>query len=434
MKTPCGICAAGVVAHSTNASPATVIRFIAPILRAVCTIISTDVLKMPASPHEPRDDQERRQIRLDAIGQVAGGLAHDFNNLLTVILGYCNALDDQLDEGDPRREDVAQIRSAGERASRMTRQVLAFSGRQVLQPVILNPAELVAGLQGKLAALLGDRVQLTVTRDPNASPIEADQAQLELVLANLAANAREAMPDGGRCSIGVANVQLDAGAGQALGLEPGPYVEFSVADTGSGIEPSLRQRLFEPFATMKSRGKGPGLGLPTAYGIARQSGGSMSVQSEPGQGSTFRIYLPAKTGAAAAARKPGDSPKGTETVLVVDAEPAVRVLVQNVLKRAGYTVLTALSPAEGIRMASDPARAIDLIVCDATLADMTGADLLARVRDARPTLRGLLISGLPADVVAQKGLLPAGTPFLQKPFTGTDLTWKIREVLDEERR
>jgi two-component system cell cycle sensor histidine kinase/response regulator CckA len=379
------------------------------------------------------EKQVRRAQKFEAIGQLAGGLAHDFNNLLTIILGYCNTLDEQFDDDDPRREEIAQIRTAGERATRLTRQLLAFSRKQILQPVALNPADAIAGLKSKLEEVLGEDVALVLNTDATGWPINIDPAQFELVLVNLAANAHEAMPRGGRCRIETAGVDLDeAFCKTHVGVEPGSYVRISFVDTGVGIAAETRQRIFEPFFTTKARGKGPGLGLSTVFGIIKQSGGLVTVESELERGTTFSIYLPAaKDAVVPSAHKPRPIPKGTETVLVVEDQAEIRVLVQTVLKRAGYTMLIAQTSADAIRIASNQDQRIDLVVSDVIMPEMNGAVLFARLREIRPTLRALFMSGFAADVVAHQGMLPAGTPFLQKPFTASDLACKVREVLDE---
>jgi PAS domain S-box-containing protein len=399
--------------------------------------ISRDITdeRRAAREREDLEEQLRRAQRIEAIGQLAGGLAHDFNNLLTIIMSYTDMLSDQFEEGDARREDLDQIRKAGTRAAQLTRQLLAFSRRQILHPVVLDPNELIQGMSAMLGRLLGENIELSLRLDDHVSAITFDPAQLELILVNLAVNARDAMPHGGRFTIETGDVEIDEEFSRThLAAEPGPYVRLAVTDTGTGMDEATRKRIFEPFFTTKPTGKGTGLGLATVFGIVKQSGGSIWVYSEPGLGASFKIFLPVAANAKTllASRAQRLVPTGQETVLIVEDEADVRTLVQTVLKRAGYTILSAGHPAEAVRLASDPSQRIDLLVTDVVMPETNGAALFVKLRETRPTLRVLFMSGFADDAIEHHGVLAAGTPFLQKPFTGPDLASAVRDVLDTE--
>jgi PAS domain S-box-containing protein len=381
------------------------------------------------------EDQLQRAQRMEAVGQLAGGLAHDFNNLLTIVLGFANVLGDQLESDDARRKDVEQIQRAGQRAAQLTRQLLAFSRKQVLNPVVLDPAAVVSGLAPMLRRLVGESIDVVVSCDRDASAIMFDPTQLELILVNLVVNARDAMPNGGQVTIEVADVTLDEEFCRThLSVEPGHYVRLTVTDNGMGIDEATRERIFEPFFTTKGRDKGTGLGLATVFGIVKQSGGSIWVYSEPGLGASFKIFLPATTGDRPVRAAGGSTaiPRGSESVLVVEDEAGVRVLVETVLKRAGYVVRSAGHPLEAIEMAADPGQRVDLLITDVVMPDMNGVALARRLRENRPTLRVLFMSGFADDAIEHHGVVAGGRAFLQKPFTGSDLAHKVRGVLDEE--
>ena len=387
-----------------------------------------------ARERENLEEQLRGTQKIEAIGQLAGGLAHDFNNLLTIILGYATVLADQFDEGDARREDIEQIRRAGERAAQLTRQLLAFSRKQILHSVVFDPNQLIADVRPMLSRLVGEAVDVVVNCDPTVSAITFDRAQMELILVNLVVNARDAMPQGGRLTIDTADVELDEEFCRThLSVEPGHYVRLSVTDTGVGIDEATMQHIFEPFFTTKARDKGTGLGLATVFGIVKQSGGSVWVYSEVGLGASFKIFLPATPGEkhVIAPRAPNPMPKGTETVLVVEDEAGVRILAEMVLKRAGYVVISAAHPAEAIKLAGNPQQRIDLLLTDVVMPDLNGAALSRQLCQARPGLRVLFMSGFADDAIENHGVAAAGTAFLQKPFTGSDLACKVRQALDE---
>jgi PAS domain S-box-containing protein len=387
-----------------------------------------------AQEREVLEEQLRRTQRIEAIGQLAGGLAHDFNNLLTIILGYANVLSEEFDEGDPRRADIEQIRHAGDRASQLTRQLLAFSRKQILNPVVLNPNDLIGDIRPMLSRLVGEAIDVVLNCDPKVSAIRFDPAQMELILVNLAVNARDAMPQGGTLKVDTADVELDEDFCRThVSVEPGHYVRLSVTDTGVGIDEATKRRIFEPFFTTKGRDKGTGLGLATVFGIVRQSGGTVWVYSEPGLGASFKIFLPAVMDARPepAVRTLRQAPTGSETILVVEDEAGVRGLVEAVLRRAGYTVVAASRPADAIQIAADPGQRIDLLITDVVMPDLNGAALSRQICQARPTLRVLFMSGFADEMIERQGVLTAGTVFLQKPFTGSDLACKVRQVLDQ---
>lgn len=412
------------IAHS---SPDGRIQFLSTISRDI-----TEELRA-AEEREALEEQLRRAQKIEAIGQLAGGLAHDFNNLLTIIIGYANVLSDDLKANDPLKEEVEQIQRAGNRAAQLTRQLLAFSRRQVLSPVVLDPNTLIGDIDPMLRRLLGESIELAVQCDPAVSAITFDPAQFELILVNLIVNARDAMPNGGRVIIDTADVQLDEEfCRKHLSVTPGHYVRISVTDTGVGIDNETMKRIFEPFFTTKSRDKGTGLGLATVFGIVKQSGGSVWVYSEPGLGASFKIFLPA-TGGATMDRRPrltDEAPAGSETVLVVEDEPGVRLLTEAVLKRAGYTVALAGHPSEALRLAGDPGRQIDLLITDVVMPEMNGAALARELCATRPSLRVLFMSGFADDAIEHHGIAAASFSFLQKPFTGLELARKVRDVLD----
>jgi two-component system cell cycle sensor histidine kinase/response regulator CckA len=362
------------------------------------------------------EEQLLQSQKMEAVGRLAGGIAHDFNNLLTAIAGYSDLLLAELLANDPRRESAVEIREAGRRAAALTQQLLAFSRRQVLEPRVLDLNAVIAGMEKMLRRVIGEDIELTTALDPDLWRTMADPGQIEQAIVNLAVN-----------------VTLDEQFASAYAtVQPGPHVMLAVSDTGVGMDAALQSRLFEPFFTTKERGKGTGLGLSTTYGIVKQSGGSIWVYSEPGLGTTFKIYLPRCEEPVAEHEAPPLplSPRpGTETVLLVEDEAEVRRLVERLLRMQGYAVLSAASPAEAIAAARAAGR-IDLLVTDVIMPGMNGramADLLAA---ARPRMRVLYMSGYTDAAIAQQGILPPGTAFLSKPFTPDVLARKVREVLD----
>jgi CheY-like chemotaxis protein len=372
---------------------------------------------------------------MEAVGQLAGGIAHDFNNLLTAILGNTQLLLRDLPPGDTKRQDVEEIRKASERAASLTRQLLAYSRRQMLQPEILDLNVVVAEMDRMLRRLIGEHIALNTVLAPELGRVRADPNQIEQVIVNLAVNARDAMPDGGKLTIETANMELDESFAQAhLGAVPGHYAMVAVTDTGSGMDASVRAHLFEPFFTTKEVGKGTGLGLATVYGIVKQSDGYISVYSEPGRGSSFKVYLPRIQTPQSAATASGKDrlDRGTETILVVEDEAAVLALSRRALEMQGYVVLAAADPAAAIRVVERHGGMIHLLLTDVVMPGLSGRELADRLIARRPGLRVLYMSGYPGDAVVQHGALPVGSAFLQKPFSPDGLARKVRDVLDSE--
>jgi two-component system, cell cycle sensor histidine kinase and response regulator CckA len=380
------------------------------------------------------EEQYRQAQKMEAIGSLAGGIAHDFNNFLTVILGYCDLLLDQLPGVDPSREPIHRISQAGEQAAALTNQLLAFSRRQVMQMRIVNLNTLVRDYEKVFGRLLGEDILLRSQLDPRLRLVHVDPVQMQQVLMNLAMNARDAMPQGGRLAIATRNVTLAAGAdSEHSELAAGDYVLLSVTDTGRGIAKETMPRIFEPFFTTKEVGRGTGLGLSTVFGIVKQSGGAIEVRSVEGQGTTFDVYLPASAAVAVetpATKKREEIPSGNETVLLVEDEPAVRLLTANVLRTLGYEVIEAADGEEAVRAAQTSTRPIDLMITDVIMPHLGGREAVERIRESRPELRVLFVSGYTDDAIVRHGVLQAEMPFLHKPFTPPMLAKKVREILD----
>ena len=382
------------------------------------------------------EQQLRQAQKMEAVGRLAGGIAHDFNNILTAITGYADLLLEDLSASDPRREDVDEVRKAAERAAGLTRQLLAFSRQQVLQPKVIDVNALVGDLEKMLGRLLGEDIALSTRLDPAVGRVKADAGQLEQVLMNLAVNARDAMPEGGKLSIEGVNVDLDERyAADHYPARPGPYVMLAVTDTGVGMSEETQAHMFEPFFTTKEKGKGTGLGLATVYGIIKQSGGFIWVYSELGRGSTFKIYLPrveeVGTSSAAPAPAAAPAPRGTETVLVAEDEPPVRAIARQVLERQGYTVLEAATAERALDIAAQYSGAIHLLLTDVIMPGMNGQELATRLAHVRPETRVIFMSGYTDDAVMRHGVLQPGSTYMQKPFTPDAIARKVREVLDK---
>jgi len=376
--------------------------------------------------------QVRQLQKIEAVGRLAGGIAHDFNNLLTVITGYSHLALQGMAADDPRREGIEIIATTAEHAGLLTRQLLAFSRKQVLAPAVLDLNDLVPAMTDMLQRLIGEDVELVFTPWPDLHRVKVDPGQLEQVIVNLVVNARDAMPDGGRITIETANVELgEYFARQHSGVSPGPHVMLAVSDTGTGMDAETQSHMFEPFFTTKEPGKGTGLGLATVYGIVRQSGGSIWVYSEPGAGSTFKIYFPRVEGEPEKVKVPTEPPaRGSETVLVVEDENEVRTLVQGILADYGYTVLGAGRSAEALRLVEGHAGPIHLLVTDMVMPEMSGSSLAERLLPLRPEMAVLYMSGYTDHAVVSHGRLDRGTPYIQKPFTPDALARKVRAVLD----
>jgi PAS domain S-box-containing protein len=380
------------------------------------------------------EERLRESEKLEAIGRLAGGVAHDFNNLLTAIIGYAQLVADSLDHNDPKAEDVDEIIKAAERSAALTGQLLAFSRKQVLMPAILDVNALVRETAVLLRRVIGEHIDLITTLAPDLDPVSADRTQLEQIVINLAVNARDAMPSGGRLTIETANVLIgEASESHQAVSEPGRYVMLTVNDTGVGMDADTKLRVFEPFFTTKEQGRGTGLGLATVYGIVKQSGGFIDVQSEPDQGAMFRLYLPAVPGATAAIarRDAKQSMKlGNETILVVEDERAVRSMTRVILERAGYHVVEAAAPEEAHEIFRSRASAIDLMISDVVMPGAHGPALFKQLVVEHPSLRVLYMSGYADDEIIRAGRLEGGENFMEKPFTSQRLLEKVREILD----
>jgi PAS domain S-box-containing protein len=380
-----------------------------------------------------REAQLRQALKMEAVGRLAGGIAHDFNNILTVIGGRAHLLLGTLEAGAPGRHAVELIQQATERAAMLTRQLLAFSRKQVLQPRILDFSAVVTGLAPMLRSLIGEHIQLTVI-PAAAACVRADPTQLEQVVTNLAINARDAMPEGGRLTIEIADVDLDAAfALDHPGTRPGRHVMLSVSDTGQGMDADTQAKVFEPFFTTKEAGKGTGLGLSTVYGIVKQHDGHIAVESERGRGSTFRIFFPRVDGTpdpVDSRTAPGRSLGGRERILLVEDEAPVRAVARETLAAQGYTVLEARDVDDALRIARDEARRIDLLLTDVVMPIMNGQTLAQQVQRSHPETAVLFMSGYTDDAIVRHSVLDPGPSLLQKPFTPTELTQKVRERLD----
>ncbi len=378
------------------------------------------------------ENQLRQAQKMEAVGQLAGGVAHDFNNLLTVIMAYSEMIAEDLAPGEPRRGDIEQVIEASRKAHLLTRQLLAFSRQQVLQPAVLNPNTVIVATGRLLRPLLGETVNVTLRLNEHTSNVVADLGQLEQVLINLAVNARDAMPGGGQVTISTGNIDIDEESQAMYGLpNTGCFVTITVSDTGLGMSPETKARVFEPFFTTKMAGRGTGLGLATVYGIVTQSGGHITVYSEEGVGTTFRVYLPATDDLAPAnaGTAAGSIPGGSETILLVEDDAAVRGGVQAMLTKLGYHVLTAANGEEALRLASDSG-SIDMVISDVVMPGLDGPTLVGLLRGAHPTTRALLVSGYAGDVIARHHVDHDDCAFLEKPFSLPVLAHKIREILD----
>jgi PAS domain S-box-containing protein len=372
--------------------------------------------------------------KMESIGRLAGGVAHDFNNQLTVILGYCDLLLARSDPAAFEQPWLSAIRTAGEQAAGLTRQLLAFSRKQVLQPRPLNLNGAIAEAQKLLGRVIGNDIELVTLLDPGLRSITADPIQMTQVIMNLTVNARDAMPGGGRIVIETSNVDLDQQyAAQHPDIQPGAYVMMAVSDTGMGMDAETQRHIFEPFFTTKGPGSGTGLGLSTVYGIVRQSGGWIWFYSEPGQGATFKLYFPQESGpeqAPAVSIQPKPMTNGTETVLVVEDQDTVRRVTTAILQGQGYRVLDAPGGAQALSASSDFPDRIDLLITDVAMPGMTGLELAQRLLALRPGIRVLYTSGYTANVIVHQGVLDPNVAYLPKPFTPEALASKVREVLE----
>jgi two-component system, cell cycle sensor histidine kinase and response regulator CckA len=381
------------------------------------------------------EEQLRQAQKMEAIGRLAGGIAHDFNNLLSVILSYATVLQRNLKTGDPMRDDLEEVRRAGERASDLTRQLLSFSRQQMVQPKVLELGSVVEEMEAMLHRLMGEGVEVQVVTSPSGAKVLADAGQLEQIVLNLALNARDAMPLGGKLTLETSAVDVDAQFAAAHPeVEPGPYVLLSITDTGIGMDARTRERIFEPFFTTKEMGKGTGLGLSTVFGIVKQNRGHIWVFSEPGAGTSFKIYLPRTERQSDAVKVPvvsaaPESLRGDETILLVEGDDRVRAMSRTLLRRHGYTVLDAQNGGEAFLLCEKYAPGIDLLLTDSVMPRMSGRELAARLAPMVPDLRVLYISGHADDSEARPDTGSSEVEFLHKPITPDSLLQKVRKVL-----
>ena len=378
------------------------------------------------------ENQFRQAQKMEAVGRLAAGVAHDFNNLLTIIIGYSDVMLDRFVSGDPMRAYMTEIKGAGERAVGLTRQLLAFSRQQVLAAQLLDLNTLVANLTKMLKRLIGEDIDLVFNVGPSPATVKADPGQIEQVLMNLAVNSRDAMPRGGKLTIETSHVQVDeAYSSTHFSIPAGPYAVLVVSDTGCGMDKDTQAHMFEPFFTTKEQGKGTGLGLATVYGIVKQSGGYIWAYSEPGAGTTFKIYLPAVTGALHAAQESAVPAGGSETVLLVEDDAGLRELARLILvARGGYKVLESTGGKEARLFAEQYKGTIHLLLTDVVMPGMGGRELSEELATLRPEMKILYMSGYTDDTVLRHGVLEEGMAFLQKPFTAESLLRKVRDVLD----
>jgi two-component system, cell cycle sensor histidine kinase and response regulator CckA len=387
------------------------------------------------------DDQLRQAQKMEAIGGLAAGVAHDFNNLLSVILGHAELLRLDLNQSDPMYEGIDEIRGAAQRASELTRQLLAFSRQQVLEPRIADLNQIMLGMQKMLKRIIGEDVELKMLPAANLGKVIVDPGQIEQVILNLVVNARDAMPKGGKLTLETGNFVLDeAIVADHVGAKAGPHVMLAISDTGTGMDDVTQTRIFEPFFTTKEPGKGTGLGLATAFGIVRQSGGTIWTYSEVDLGTTFKIYLPLAEAAplrttTQSMRIPPstETSRGTETILLVEDDEGVRSLERTILRRHGYTVIEAANGGEALLICEKHEGPLDLLLTDVIMPRMSGRELADRLAVVRPELKVLFVSGYTDGAIAQHGVLDPGVAFLQKPVTPETLARKVRQVIDEPR-
>jgi len=388
------------------------------------------------SQRKQLEDQLMHAQKMEAVGRLAGGVAHDFNNMLTVISGYNRMILDELSALDPLRGYAEEILKAADRAGALTNQLLAFSRRQIMKPRVMNVNATLAGTEKMLQRLIGEDIELKLVLSSDTGNIKADPNAVEQAIVNLAVNARDAMPLGGRLTVETGNVELDESYAKShMGVTPGEFVMIAVSDTGVGMDAATKRRIFEPFFTTKEKGKGTGLGLATVYGIVKQTGGDIWVYSEPGQGTTFKLYFPRVHSTTGESPEDGASSEDesgpSATLLLVEDEQSVRDLTVKMLQRLGYRVLVAAGGAEAIEISRSYAGTIALLVTDVVMPGMSGRQVADALQAARPDLKVLYLSGYTEDTVVHHGVLDAGVEFLPKPFSREALGKKIRSVLGE---
>jgi len=379
------------------------------------------------------EEQLRQSQKMEAVGRLAGGVAHDFNNVLSVILTYAEMMLQDMKAGEPMRGDVEEIHKAGKRAADLTRQLLMFSRQQVLTSKVLDLNDVLASMNKMLQRILGADVELVSLPAKPLGRVRADPSSLEQVIMNLVVNARDAMPTGGQLTMETGNVVLDAGyAKEHLGVKQGPHVMLAVSDTGSGMDKTTMARIFEPFFTTKEIGKGTGLGLSTVFGIVQQSGGSVWVYSEPGKGTTFKVYLPCVDAAVDPVRptEPPPNSRGSETILLVEDDDQVRAAARGILERAGYQVFEARNAGEALLFSEQHSGEIHLLLTDVVMPGMSGPALAKRLAGARVDMRVLCMSGYTDDSIVRHGVLEAQIAYIQKPITPETLTTRVRQVLE----
>jgi len=396
--------------------------------------VGTDITerKRVEEEREKLQEQLSQAQKMESIGRLAGGVAHDFNNMLSVILGHVEMALEGLDPSQDLHADLQAISKAAKRSADLTRQLLAFARKQTVDPRPLDLNATVTNVLKMLRRLMGEDIRLEWAPGAGLWPVLMDPSQVDQILANLCANARDAISGAGRVTIRTANVTLDAAACAGEGdLEPGEYVELSVTDDGIGMDKETLSRVFEPFFTTKEVGKGTGLGLATVYGVVRQNRGFVRAESEPGRGSTFRIWLPRHVGEAEAVveKAAAGARGGPETILLSEDDPAILSMMKSMLGRMGYRVLAAATPSEAIRLAEAHGGGIDLLMTDVIMPEMNGYELAAQVKRRCPDLKVLYVSGYTADIIARRGVLAAGVSSIQKPFSPEELAAKTREAL-----
>jgi two-component system cell cycle sensor histidine kinase/response regulator CckA len=404
-----------------------------PVRMQAGEILGVGVLVSEITERKQLEDQLRQSQKMEAVGQLAGGIAHDFNNLLTAITGYSSLGLKHIDENHRIRGYLEEIKKAGDRAANLTRQLLAFSRKQILQPVPLNLNDVVSDINKLLQRLIGEDILLSVKLGSDLRRIKVDPGQIEQVLVNLAVNARDAMPGGGKLTIETSNSELSQeDASRHMGLQVGRYVTLAVSDNGIGMDKVTEERIFEPFFTTKAKDKGTGLGLSTVYGIVKQSGGHISVNSEVGQGTTFKIYLPEHTApeTAEAEADPETSWRGSETVLLVEDEDVVRGLTRQILEQEGYSVLEASRGEEALSLCAAYEKPIQLLLTDVVMPETSGKEVADRLRTLRPEIKVLFMSGYTDEAIVHHGVLDATVELILKPFTPVALAKKVREVID----